>query len=124
MNTLRNLTFLTLASAIVWSCNGKTTDGEKDEPVLEQTSYEYPFLNPGLSTDERIENILAQLTVEEKIAQLLHDAAAIERLSIPAYNWWNEALHGVAMAGKQLFSYKPLVWELCFSARIAKLLTY
>ena len=34
----------------------------------EQTSYEYPFLNPGLSTDERIENILAQLTVEEKIA--------------------------------------------------------
>ena len=39
------------------------------------------------------------MTLEEKIAQMLYDAPAIERLGIPAYNWWNECLHGVARAG-------------------------
>ena len=48
---------------------------------------------------DRIEALLAQMTLEEKCGQLLHDAPAIERLGVPAYNWWNEALHGVARAG-------------------------
>ena len=39
------------------------------------------------------------MTLEEKIAQLSYEAPAIERLGIPAYNWWNECLHGVARAG-------------------------
>ena len=43
--------------------------------------------------------LVAQMTLEEKVSQMLHDAPAIERLGIPAYNWWNEALHGVARAG-------------------------
>ena len=48
---------------------------------------------------ERARALVAQMTVEEKIRQMLHAASAIERLDIPAYNWWNEALHGVARAG-------------------------
>ena len=43
--------------------------------------------------------LVAQMTVEEKASQLRFQAPAIPRLNIPAYNWWNEALHGVARAG-------------------------
>ncbi len=43
--------------------------------------------------------LVAQMTTEEKISQLVYDARSVERLGIPSYNWWNEALHGVARAG-------------------------
>ncbi|GJM62613.1 glycoside hydrolase family 3 C-terminal domain-containing protein [Persicobacter diffluens] len=61
---------------------------------------DYSFQNPYLSEDVRAEVLVKQLTTEEKIGQLLADAPAIERLNIPAYNWWNEALHGIARNGK------------------------
>ncbi len=48
---------------------------------------------------ERAKELVAQMTLEEKAFQMLHGAPAIERLDIKAYNWWNEALHGVARAG-------------------------
>ena len=48
---------------------------------------------------KRAEALVAQMTVEEKASQLKYDAPAIPRLGIPAYNWWNEVLHGVARAG-------------------------
>lgn len=48
---------------------------------------------------ERAAALVAQMTLEEKVSQTLYNAPAIERLGIPAYNWWNEALHGVARAG-------------------------
>lgn len=49
---------------------------------------------------ERAEELVSKMTIEERISQLRYDAPAIERLGIPAYNWWNEALHGVARAGQ------------------------
>lgn len=48
---------------------------------------------------ERAAALVAEMTLEEKVGQTLYNAPAIERLNIPAYNWWNEALHGVARAG-------------------------
>ncbi|MCR9099656.1 MAG: glycoside hydrolase family 3 C-terminal domain-containing protein [bacterium] len=66
-------------------------------PTLAQ---EYPFLNPGLDLEKRLDDVVSRLTLEEKVLQLQHDAPAIPRLGIPAYNWWNEALHGVARNGK------------------------
>ncbi len=48
---------------------------------------------------KRAKELVAKMTVEEKASQLRYDAPAIDRLGIPAYNWWNEALHGVARAG-------------------------
>lgn len=59
----------------------------------------YPFLNPDLPIAERVADLVGRLTVEEKAAQMLHESPAIPRLGIPAYNWWNECLHGVARAG-------------------------
>lgn len=50
--------------------------------------------------EERADDLVARLTLEEKVSQLLHESPAIERLGIPAYNWWSEALHGVARAGR------------------------
>ena len=49
---------------------------------------------------KRAEALVAQMTPEEKASQLKYNAPAIPRLGIPAYNWWNEGLHGVARAGQ------------------------
>ena len=51
------------------------------------------------SAREKAAALVAKMTLEEKASQLRYDSPAIERLGIPAYNWWNEALHGVARAG-------------------------
>jgi len=59
-------------------------------------SYEYPFLNPGLTASERAADVVSRLTLEEKVSQMLNKTPAIERLGIPPYDWWNECLHGVA----------------------------
>ncbi|QFJ55150.1 glycoside hydrolase family 3 C-terminal domain-containing protein [Pseudobutyrivibrio xylanivorans] len=50
-------------------------------------------------TMKRAKELVSQMTIEEKCSQMLHHAAAIDRLGIPKYCWWNEALHGVARAG-------------------------
>lgn len=68
--------------------------------VFAQKTYEYPFQNPTLTTTERIDDLLSRMTIEEKASQMLHDSREIERLRIPAYNWWNECLHGIARSGR------------------------
>jgi beta-glucosidase len=57
------------------------------------------YKNENLSFEERAKDLVSRMTLEEKIGQMLHSAPAIERLGIPSYNWWSEALHGVARAG-------------------------
>ncbi|MBN2355769.1 hypothetical protein JXO59_06625, partial [candidate division KSB1 bacterium] len=52
------------------------------------------FLNPNLPISQRVQDLIGRMTLDEKISQMQHTAAAIPRLSIPQYNWWNEALHG------------------------------
>jgi beta-glucosidase len=57
------------------------------------------YLNPLLPIERRVDDLVGRLTLEEKVSQMLNKSPAIERLRIPAYDWWNEALHGVAYAG-------------------------
>ena len=57
------------------------------------------YLDPDLDFAARASDLVSRMTVEEKVSQLTNAAAAIPRLSVPAYNWWNESLHGVARAG-------------------------
>lgn len=61
---------------------------------------ERPWQDTGLSDEIRIQALMDAMTVEEKMSQLLADSPAIERLGILPYNWWNEALHGVAQSGR------------------------
>jgi beta-glucosidase len=75
---------LALAVAGVW------TTRAADEPL-------YKDLNR--SFEERAADLVSRMTLEEKVSQLQNDAPAIPRLDVPAYEWWNEALHGVARAG-------------------------
>jgi len=60
----------------------------------------FPFQNPSLTIDERVNDLVSRMTLDEKVKQMLYDAPAISRLGVPEYNWWGEALHGVARAGK------------------------
>ncbi|MBN1118432.1 MAG: glycoside hydrolase family 3 C-terminal domain-containing protein [Bacteroidales bacterium] len=83
----KSLKFIIALSGILFLTTCKTS------------KYEYPFQNPELPVDERVEDLVSRLTTEEKASQLIYSAPAIERLGIPAYNWWNECLHGVARNG-------------------------
>jgi len=55
--------------------------------------------NPDEDIDRRVDDLVSRMTLEEKVSQTVYTAAAIPRLGIPEYNWWNECLHGVARAG-------------------------
>jgi beta-glucosidase len=57
------------------------------------------YLNKELSFEARAKDLVTRMTLEEKVTQMLYSAPAIPRLGVRAYNWWNEALHGVARAG-------------------------
>ena len=57
------------------------------------------YLDKTLTPQQRAEALVAEMTTEEMASQLRYDAPAIERLGVPAYNWWNEALHGLARSG-------------------------
>ena len=59
----------------------------------------FAFKNPNLTTEQRVDDLISRMSIDEKISQLMDSSPAIERLAIPEYNWWNESLHGVARAG-------------------------
>lgn len=58
--------------------------------------YDFEFQNPSLSFEQRVDDLVSRLTLEEKVSQMLNSSPEIARLGIPAYDWWNETLHGVA----------------------------
>ena len=63
---------------------------EQDKPL---------YLDPDKPFEARVDDLISRMTLDEKISQMTNDAAKIEHLYVPKYNWWNEALHGVGMAG-------------------------
>src|SRR6266446_4393050 len=67
-----------------------------------------PYLNPALPTSQRVDDLVARMTLEEKASQLVNQARAIPRLQVPAYDWWSEALHGVANAGTATVFPEPI----------------
>ena len=64
------------------------------------TSEKFLYLDTSLSFAERAKDLIAQLTLEEKVSMMNHPAQGVSRLNIPAYNYWSEALHGVARSGR------------------------
>lgn len=80
------LTLLAFFSLIFFTCKTKQ-------------EYQYPFLDPDLSIEERVNDLVGRMTLEEKVSQMMNQAPGINRLGIPEYNWWSEGLHGIARAG-------------------------
>ena len=82
-----------LAATITSAFTAFTASASNEEApaVYEDTSVEMKT---------RVKDLVSRMTLEEKIGQMYNDAPAIERLNVPAYDYWNEALHGVARAGK------------------------
>ncbi|MFO7658309.1 MAG: glycoside hydrolase family 3 C-terminal domain-containing protein [Bacteroidales bacterium] len=81
-----------IVSLFLVTCKQKTA--ETDYSSAE------PWKNPTLPVNDRVNDLLSRMTLDEKISQMTNYSAAIERLGIPEYDWWNECLHGVARAGK------------------------
>ncbi|KAL8058441.1 hypothetical protein ABFX02_03G018200 [Erythranthe guttata] len=69
-----------------------------DSSTNPSTTKSYPFCNVDLPIGKRAHDLIAHLTLDEKISQLVNKASAIPRLGIPYYQWWSEALHGVTVA--------------------------
>lgn len=65
----------------------------------------YPFCKTTLPIHQRVQDLVSRLTLDEKISQLVNSAPPISRLGIPSYEWWSEALHGVADVGKGIRLY-------------------
>jgi len=71
----------------------------KQTTASDTSTTRIPFRDQKLSYAERANDLLGRLTLEEKVSQMTYQSAAIPRLGIPEYNWWNECLHGVGRAG-------------------------
>ena len=65
--------------------------------------YEYPFQNPKLKIEDRVENLISLLTPEEKVGLMMNKSISVDRLGIPSYNWWSEACHGVREDGYTVY---------------------
>ena len=74
-----------------------------------------PYLNPTLPTEQRVEDLISRMRLEEKASQLVNQARAIPRLRVPAYDWWSESLHGVAVNGTTEFP-EPIGLAATFDA--------
>jgi len=68
--------------------------------VPDQSELIHPYLNPDLPIADRVQDLLSRMTLPEKISQMRNGCSAIPRLGIPAYDFWNEGLHGVARNGR------------------------
>jgi beta-glucosidase len=74
-----------------------------------------PYRNTALSIDQRVADLVSRMTLEEKASQLVNQARAIPRLDVPAYDWWSESLHGVAVNGTTEFP-EPIGLAATFDA--------
>ncbi len=102
-NRLRTFVFFTLSlcSTIGWA-------------------QQYPWQDTTKSLDERVEWLINNLTLDEKLSLMVHQNPAIERVGLPAYSWWNEALHGVGRAGLATVYPMPIALAATFDPSLIR----
>jgi len=124
---------LTLAGMVVMACAPAPSPGPQPEPEPERQPAAAPapaqpeeaplYRNPDLPLDVRVRDLLLRMTLAEKVSQLQYTSTAIPRLDVPAYNWWNEALHGVARAGRATVFPQAIglaaTWDTALMHRVA-----
>jgi beta-glucosidase len=103
MKQLKIITILCFSVFTFFTCknneNGKLQEAQKNLDSKVNAALDFPFYNKNLSIEDRIKDLISRLTLEEKALQMTHNTPAIDRLGIPPYSWWNEALHGVGRSG-------------------------
>ena len=72
------------------------------------------YMDPSLPMERRVGDLVSRMTLEEKVRQMQHTAPAIPRLGVPSYDWWSEALHGVAR-----WTWRMASWKRRLSCRSA-----
>jgi beta-glucosidase len=81
------------------------------------------YKDPQAPLEKRVDDLVSRMTLDEKVSQLMNDSPAIDRLGIPAYNWWNESLHGVARAGRATVFPQAIglasTWDTNLMSRVA-----
>ncbi len=82
---------------------------------------QYPWQDTTQSLDERVEWLINNLTLDEKLSLMVHQNPAIERVGLPAYSWWNEALHGVGRAGEATVYPMPIALAATFDPGVARM---
>ena len=77
--------------------------------VYAQDYKSFPMWNTSLPIEQRVNDVVSRLTLEEKVKQMLNATPAVPRLGILAYDWWNETLHGVARTPFKVTSYPQAI---------------
>jgi beta-glucosidase len=91
-----------------------------------QQSGNMPYMDRNLSPERRAADLVSRMTLEEKVLQMQSTAPAIPRLGVPAYNWWNEALHGVAQGRATVFPQAiglAATWDIDLMYRVADIIS-
>ena len=91
---IRKVLFQILIAAVVGCALGRPVRAQKGAKEAAPA-----YSDPSLATDKRVDDLVSRMTLEEKVLQMQHTAPAIPRLGIPSYDWWSEALHGIAFSG-------------------------
>ena len=81
---------------------------------------QYPFQDTSLTVEQRVEDLISRLTLDEKLGFLEHQNPAVERLGIKPYSWWNEALHGIARNGIATVYPMPIALAATFDPNIVE----
>ena len=81
---------------------------------------QYPWQDPTKSLDWRVEWLIQNLTLDEKLSLMVHQNPAIPHLGLPSYSWWNEALHGVARAGRATVYPMPIAMAATFDTSLVR----
>jgi hypothetical protein len=81
---------------------------------------QFPFQDTSLTVEQRVDDLLSRLTLDEKIAFLEHQNPAVERLGIKPYGWWNEALHGIARNGVATVYPMPIALAATFNPQMVE----
>ena len=86
-------------------------------PLMSMAQEKYPFQDPSLTREARVENLLSLLTPDEKVGLMMNKSASVDRLGIPSYNWWSEACHGVRQGGYTVYP-QPIGMAAAFNDKL------
>ena len=93
MSNLRTRLFSAFFVSVLGLALGPPAHAQQEAPA------NAPYMNPALPLEQRVDDLIGRMTLEEKVAQMRDHATPIARLGVPKYDWWNEGLHGVAFGG-------------------------